>query len=263
MAEAQRNSTVIREDIFGVEGSSAKIQASWEDIKNSGKELMDRLNVDVGPLAPQSGAEVTDADRKLVQDKLDALNKVDQEAHGTTTTTKAKTAAQIQAELNKQLSTIAGANPRQFIGQSAAARSALEDQKKLEEMIALGKGDTAEARTLQNSLQRHIDTAAGIGLTSADQYAASSWAWQEYLKEGQTKSLDELTDLAEQNILERKRQEDQLTKAEQAEKAKADAAGAGGPGGKTAPPMSLQAICQAIQNTLQKIEPKIPTHVMA
>jgi hypothetical protein len=191
-----------------------------------------------------------------VQDKLDALNKVDQEAHGTTTTTKAKTASQLQAELNKQLSTIAGANTSQLIGQSASAQKALDKQKELDELVAMGKGDSALAQSLRNTIDRNTDIALGDVLTSSDKEMAHQQALEDYFGDT-TQSMSELEKQYQDEILAQKKGDRGTTEAQ---KAKADAAGAGG---KTAPPVSLQAICQAIQNTLQKIEPKIPTHVMA
>ncbi len=253
MAEAQKNSTVIREDFFGVEGSSAKIKGDFVAIQESAKDAIDRLSVEIGPLAPQAGAEITDEDRKRVQAKLDALNKVDQVVHDETEK-KGKTAAQLQAELNKQLGLIAGAGTTQLIGQSASARKAIADQKELDTLIAMGKGDTAKAKSLEASIQRSTDRALGDFLTSSDIELAHQQAVDDIFG-GSAESLLDLEKQHQADILAGKKG-DAGTAA--AEKAKADAAGAGG----KAPPVNLSSIVQSIQMILQKIEPKIPQRIM-
>ena len=107
-----------------------------------------------------------------MQDKLDALNKVDQEAHDTSVT-KTKTATQLQAELNKQLSLIASASSTQVIGQSASAQRAIDKQKELDQLVAMGKGDSTLAESLRASIQRNTDIALGDVLTSADKELAA------------------------------------------------------------------------------------------
>ena len=74
-------------------------------------------------------------------------------------------------------------------------------------MEALGKGDTAEASAIRNSIQVNKDIAAGVSLTSEDLKTAQSWAFDEYFK-GSTQSMEELQQMAEENILEQKRSRD-------------------------------------------------------
>jgi hypothetical protein len=256
MAEAQKNSTIIREDFFGVEGSSAKIQQDWESIQKSGKQLVDDLSsaeVSQRALAESRTMSGTTTDplvSLLINENLVKQEPVD------VAVTKAKTAAQIQAELNKQLSLIAGVSSTQVIGQSASAQRAIDKQKELDQLVAMGKGDSALAESLRASIQRNTDIALGDVLTSADRELAHQQALDDYFSDT-TQSFSELEQQAQAEILAQKRGD---TGTIEAQKAKAEAAGAGG---KAAPPVSLTSIVNSIQSILQKIEPKIPTHIMS
>lgn len=260
MEAAKNASTVVRQDIFGAEESSARIQASWASVKQSGEDLADRLNVPVGTLAPQSGAEVTDADRAAVVAKLEALEKVEQKPVITTGGGGGggKTDAQIKAEQQKQLGLIAGADFGTAIGPSASAQKALDLQKELDTLNALGKGGTPEAAYLQTSIQRNLDIAFGNTITSADRDAISQLARDAYFQDT-SQSITDLERQFEIDLLEQKRANDPLAAQEQ--RKKAEEAGAGGAGAKQQP-QSVMGLMQQLISLVQKIEPKIPQHIM-
>ena len=127
--EAKTNSTVVREDFFGAEGSSEQIKQDFESLQQSAKDAMDEFLVDTSDLA--SGRTTSQSDTTLL-DTIVAQDKVNQTPIVTTTsTTPTKTPAQQQAEMNKNLALISGANPNQASGQSASAQTAIEKQKQL------------------------------------------------------------------------------------------------------------------------------------
>lgn len=256
-ASAYENTQFIKQDFFGASETSAKIAEDFASLKQSARDAVSSLTP-VGPLAPQSGAEVTDADRAAIAARLEADRKVIQTPVTASTGGGGKTAAQIAADQKRALSLIAGATSTQAIGQSASAIRAQELQKQLDTLAALGKEDTSEFAAIQRSLQTHTDIAFGNLLTAQDKEAARSWAFDQYTKDTSQSMLD-LQAQAEQNILEQKRAGD--TKATDAQKAKAAEAGAGG--GKAAQqPMTMQSIANSVLQILQKIEPKIPQHIM-
>lgn len=256
---AKASSTVIQEDIFGAEGSSAKIAADFASLQKSAKdaiaELANPIQISQGTVFSQSGTELLDA---ITAD--DAKKKVSQTPITVSTGGGGgKTVAQIQAEQMKQLGLVAGANATQAVGQSFSAQKAIDLQKELDTMAALGKTDTAEYAAKQQSLQVNKDIVAGIALTSEDQIAAASWAFDQFFA-GSTESMADLQTMAEENILERKREGD--ISAADAQKDKAKGAGAGG-GAAKEKQQSMMSLVQQLIGLVQKIEPKIPQHIMS
>ncbi len=253
--QAKQSSTIIRQDFFEVEGSAAKISGQFASLQASAKGVIAELTP-AGPLAPQSGAEVTDADRAAVLAKLEALEKTKQKP--TITGSGGKTDAQLKAEQNKQLGLIAGASSTQASGQSASARKVMDSQKELDTLVALGKGGTPEAAALQTSIDRNLDIAFGNLITGSDRDAISQLARDAYFDDS-SQSITELETQFERDLLEQKRANDPIAAKEQREKAQQ--AGAGG--GATATPVSMTSLVQQIIQIAQKIEPKIPQHIMS
>ncbi len=256
MAEAQKNSTVIREDFFGVEGSSEKIQKDWESIQKSGKQLVEDLSdaeISSRGLAESRTTSGTKTDPLMAL--LINENLVNQEPEAKESKAKGKTAAQLQSELNKELQTIAGGDALQAVGQSASARRAIAQQKELDFLEATGKGQTARAGALARSIRRNQDIAQGFILTSSDKETAQQMARDAYFDDP-SKSISQLESEFQQTILDQKKAGDISATDAQSAKAKEAAAG------KDPSKQSMQSIVQAIQMILQKIEPKIPQRIM-
>ncbi|HEY5704656.1 MAG TPA: hypothetical protein VIS96_03685 [Terrimicrobiaceae bacterium] len=249
---AKQHSTTVRQDFFGAEEASSKIAEDFASLQQKAKDAVREF---AG--LPQSEIDAFEPVQKAEADMMsEALKEVSQ-APILVSPGGGMTAAQQQAAINKQLGILAGANTQQAVGQSASAQRALELQKQLDVLEARGKSDTAEANAIRQSIQTHTDIATGAVLTAEDREAASQWA-RENLNEVEG-SFTELEKMAQQDILDRKRD----AASPDAQKDKASQAGAGSSGGSQAKGASIQSIAQAVLQILQKIEPKIPQHVMS
>jgi hypothetical protein len=251
MAEAQKHSTVVRQDIFGAEESSDKIKANFAELKESTKAAVDILNTSVFSSSEMAASRTTTG---VGVDPLTNIlineNLVKQEPEGKEVKGKTITQAQV-------LQTIGGANLTQVIGMNASARRAQDLQKQIDLLTAEGKVGTPQWAAAQNALSRNLDVAFGNNLTSAEQDQARQLARDQWFTDT-SQSLADLEKGAMEEMKLAKQANDPEAVKEQ--RAKAQAAGAGGKAG--APEMSIRSIVQAIQSILQKIEPKIPQHIM-
>ena len=290
-AEAASHATYVRKDYLGAQESSERIKVITSEIREDGRNFANSMqesqdktaqmlkdirdfepvqvttfptiaNDQTGLLLPgdrnpngniplssaQSGTELLDS--VIAEDK--AKFGIDPEKE------KIVSASQLQAQQNQMLSLIAGTSSTQAIGQSASARKAQDLQKELDTMAALGKADTAEFSAKQQSLQTNLDIAFGNTLTSADKDTAHQMAVEAYFKDS-TQSMTELENQFEADILEQKRANDPAAAQEQ--RKKAEEAGAGG--GAKDKPQSMMSLVQQLIGLVQKIEPKIPQHIMS
>jgi hypothetical protein len=280
MAEAQNKSTVVRQDFLGAEGAAADIESRFAAIQAAGKATADSFKSIFSPtggsiaefgqgpifpgggVAPLPGMEPMLPGSDLPMDGTfytDHMAAIDKVAAGTVGVFKTveKSAAQLAAELQKQLGIIAAINPNQASGQSQAAQEVLDDQQKLAALEAAGKGNTAAANNLREQIASGTARAQGIGgLTAEEQRAAQSEAFEEFFGDNPDgKTMEDLIAenmeeaLAEKRAAGKEQQEEDKKKAEQKEEDKK--------------PKTIQGVADSMLKLLQKIEPRIPTYNLA
>lgn len=258
---AYNQTEFIKHNFFETQGVSAQIAEDWAAVEKSGKELVAVL---ANPIQAAQGTTISQSGTEL----LDAINAENAKTQVNQTptiisTSTGKTQAQLDAELKKQLGIIAGASSTQAIGQSASAQRAIDQQKQLDQLVALGKGDSAEAAALATSIFQNQQIAFGNVLTPSDVEAAHQLALDAYFKDT-SQSITDLESKYQADILEQKMANDPTSAARDAKTQmdKAKEAGAGAGGSAKQQPESVMSIANSVLQILQKIEPKIPQHIM-
>jgi hypothetical protein len=169
-----------------------------------------------------------------------------------------KTAAQIAAEVNKNLGLIAGANPNQAIGPSQQAAQAQSLKQKLDTMSALGQTGTPEYAQALAQWETSMMNAFNIPLTPMEQEQARSMAFDEYAKDPSA-NFDKLVDKYEKQLIDQKMEdtglkdlfEEQNRKMQEEQDKKA-------PSEEDKKKETPQSILQQLITLMQKIEPRIP-----
>ena len=121
------------------------------------------------------------------------------------------------------------------------------------------KAERRKRQVFRVQFDRNLDVAFGNTITSSDRETIRGLALDEYYK-GSEQSITELESQAELALIEQKRANDPLFAQEQ--RKKADEAAAGTAAAKEKP-ITMSSMVNTVIQILQKIEPKIPQHIMA
>jgi hypothetical protein len=240
--DAQDKSTVIRQDFSGVATDMEKVKLLTEGMVEDGKAFADALGIDSSDLAESrttTGDSVDPAMQLLINEKLVETQSV------LAAETKKNTDA-LKA-LNAQISTLAGINPNQAIGESADARRVQELDEEIKNLEAAGEDPNSDRmQSLQRAREKAIDRMQGNAPTADQMDAARDAAMDEFIKGDNKKTYQELLDEALDEIMGDPAAKDQEDKQKEQEAAEEEA--------KKKP----ESLLSELLNLLRKIEPRIP-----
>jgi hypothetical protein len=265
-ASAQSSSTVVRQDFTGAEASAEKIKQDFAALQQLGKDAVAAFDIDTSDLAESrttTGTSVDPLMNILINENI--VNQQAQGGAGGGAAPKTKTQAQLEAEAKANLALIAGAGPTQMIGPSFSAQKSLDIMQEMKVLEAQGKTGTAEYESLLRSLNTNINIASGAALTSADKDAAWQWAMQNMNEDWAAGiSTSELELMAAEDILRRKQEaagiSDLIKDSEQKKENEQQKAGGPKPEQQR---QTVQSIAQQLLTLMQRVEPKIPQHILA